>query len=79
MDWGGGSSEITFASSQKNQTDKSSGSKLEIFSRSDECFGQSKVFLIIRLKLKLSANSTLIPLKILKNFSCDLFFSEGKS
>ena len=49
LDWGGGSSEITFASSQRNQNDNSdsnsSGSKLEIFSRSDECFGQSKVII----------------------------------
>ena len=42
LDWGGGSSEITFAS-QGNQIGNSNGPKLEIFSRSDECFGQSKV------------------------------------
>ena len=40
LDWGGGSTEITFAS---NNNDTNTDDLGEIFTRSDECFGQSKV------------------------------------
>ena len=44
LDWGGGSTEITFAVNNNETNTKYLGNlDMEIFTRSDECFGQSKV------------------------------------
>ena len=53
LDWGGGSSEITFAvsknSSDVRQSNLLQDPNLSIFTRSDECFGQSQVCCLLIL------------------------------